>query len=493
MPELFPRRAVLALLMLLLIPGMTTLAACDGDDDDGAGPQAPSTATATGEATEPPEEGGDGGGPQLFDDALTLETIEGLDSPTQIVFLEGNDALVAEKNGRIVRVTDGEVQDEPVLELAANYADERGVLGLTLHPDFASNSYVYVYWTWTGQGGVPDGFGGEPSDNIEQVPANGNRIDRFVWDGERLTWDREIAALPSKITDLTLDRRRGNHNGGVLRFGPDGKLYAVIGDQNVRGHLTNVGDGAPIEETGIAAAVLRLNDDGSVPDDNPFAAQGGDLAKVFAYGIRNSFGFDFESRTGALWIEINGQAAYDTIVRLAAGANAGWIQIMGPPERFDDYKALEIDTDRQLDEPSFPPEELASSADEALARLHLYPGAQYAAPQFSWRYAVAPAGFHFVRGAELGDAYEGSLLVGDVNTGSIWHLRMGADGALELGGGLADGVNDNEPDTPVGEMQGHLFGSGFFVATDIETAPDGCVWITSIANGAAYRICRTQP
>jgi glucose/arabinose dehydrogenase len=424
----------------------------------------------------------------MTDETLQVETIEGLNSPTQVVFLGANDLLVSEKNGRIVRVTDGSVVG-PVLELAANYADERGVLGLTLHPQFAENRFVYIYWTWTGEGAVPEGLLGASSEDIELVLENGNRIDRFVWDGEQLTFDRNIIELPSKITDLTLDRRRGNHNGGVIAFGPDGKLYAVNGDHNVRGALTNVADGPSIEESGLVGVVIRLNDDGSVPEDNPFIGEGGDAAKIFAYGIRNSFGFDFHA-SGQFWMEVNGQASYDQISRLTAGANAGWIQLLGPPERFDDYKALEIDTDRKLDNPSFPPENLAASSEEALSRLVLLPGAEYQEPAFAWRKALAPAGFHFMEGTALGDEYEGDLLVGDVNTGTLWHFDVATDGmSLILEGPLADGVNDNGDDL-VGEMTDNIFGEGFLVATDIETGPDGSLWVTSIAGSAIYHITK---
>src|SRR5690606_31246923 len=138
--------------------------------------------------------------------------------------------------------TGGEVQQQPVLELAANYADERGVLGLTLHPDFETNNWVYVYWTWSGEGSVPDGLLGEATEDLEAVPDFGNRVDRFLWDGQTLTFDTNIIELPPRITDLTLDRRRGNHNAGVIDFGPDGKLYVAIGDQNVRSRLQNVAD-----------------------------------------------------------------------------------------------------------------------------------------------------------------------------------------------------------------------------------------------------------
>jgi hypothetical protein len=148
------------------------------------------------------------------------------------------------------------------------------------HPAFDSNHFVYVYWTWSGQGGDPAGLLGAATDDIERVPALGNRVDRFLWDGSKLAFDRNIVRLPSKTTDLTLGRPRGNHDAGVIKFGPDGKLYVAIGDQNVRGQLQNVEDGpglrAPEDLVGV---VLRRNDDGTTPGDNPFVSTGPDAAQ----------------------------------------------------------------------------------------------------------------------------------------------------------------------------------------------------------------------
>lgn len=470
--------------------------ACDDASDDGDGAPVP---TVSSQAT--PGAGGSGtaeaGGPSLTDPALTVRTIEGLDSPTQMAFLGPDDLLVTEKaTGKVVRVQNGTVTGD-VVQLKANFADERGVLGIAMHPDFTQNNYVYIYWTWTGEGEEPDGLFGEPSDDIEAVPDLGNRVDRFTWDGERLSFDQNIIALPSRITDLTMDRRRGNHNAGVIKFGPDGKLYIVNGDQNDRGPLQNVADGelrgADAENGTLAGVVLRLNDDGTTPTDNPFAGQAErpEWEKIWVYGVRNSFGFDWDPRSGNFWLQANGQASYDQIGMYEGGDNVGWVQLMGPPERFDEYKALEIDTERLLDSPEFPPDRLAASAEEAQSRLVLLPGATYRAPLFSWKYAVAPTALEFIEGDALGADYAGAFLVGDVNTGTLYLFRVAEDGAsLVLEDGLADGVNDNTDDDPIGELADSVFGEGFLVATDIKSGPDGSIWISSIAGGAIYQITR---
>jgi glucose/arabinose dehydrogenase len=470
--------ATAALLGASLLPAF----AC-GDDDDASKP-----ARSPGAGGGEPQEGA---APALADEDLRIEAIEGFNSPTQIAFIGDDEALVAEKaTGKIVHLRGRDLAGVAA-QLATNGADERGVLGLTLHPEFTTNRYVYVYWTWRG-GEEPGGLFGEPTQDIEQVPPLGNRVDRFAWDGATLTFDRNIIRLPSRTTDLTLDRRRGNHNAGVIAFGPDGKLYVAIGDQNDRGPLQNVVDGE--QRSGIdslAGVVLRLNDDGTTPFDNPFAGRADDRAweAIFVYGLRNTYGFDWDPANGSFWLQINGQASYDGLGRYQGGDNAGWIQIMGPPERFADYKQRESDAERQLDSPAFPPSRLADDALTALSRLFALPGSNYRAPLLSWQRAIAPAAIQFVEGDALGD-YGGDLLLGDVNTGTIYRFELTEDRAdLVLEGGLADRVNDNVEDA-IGELEANVFGSGFTVATDIEQAPDGSIWIASMADGALYRISR---
>jgi len=497
--RLLPR---LALVAALVLAATFTLIACD-DDDDGndngesetpaatsegglAGGGEAGTPTVEAEPTEPPPAG-------LTDSNLQMEEITGVTQPTQMIFLAPNDILVAEKTGNIVRVTDGQVAG-PVAELAANYHDERGVLGITKHPDFEQNNYVYVYWTWTGVGDVPDGLFGEASDDPRLVAGYGNRVDRFVWDGQRLNFDRNIAELPALTTTVTTNTVRGNHNAGVIKFGPDGKLYVVIGDQNFRGDLTNVEEGPDIDESGLLGVVLRLNDDGSVPQDNPFVAEGELASKIFMYGIRNSFGFDFDPQEGNFWLQTNGQASYDEIGMYDAGDNSGWIQLRGPNDRFDDYKSLELDTERLLDNPSFPPSRLAENAEEAQSRLVMLPGAEYKEPLFAWRFAVAPTDVEFIEGTALGADYDGNMLVGDVNTGTIYRFRLTDDRTdFVLDGGLDDRVNDNTEEDPIGELsEDYIFARGIMVATDIETSPDGSLWISSLAENALYHITAAQ-
>jgi glucose/arabinose dehydrogenase len=272
-----------------------------------------------------------------------------------MAFLGNNDLLVLEKaSGHVKRVVDGVIQPLPALDLPVNSASERGLLGIALHPAFPANPGVYLFWT--------EGSTGADSSALEEVPLLGNRVDRFIWNGATLTLDHNLIQLRAFQADMD-QPLRGNHDGGILRFGPDGKLYIYMGDNGRRGQMQNLPDGPgpsgnqPDDQFGgpepddahLTGVILRLNDDGSTPLDNPFvlagATRGGEaganLQKVFAYGIRNGFGMAFDPFSGRLWEAQNGDDTFTELNLVEPGANLGWVQIMGPLSRLHEYKAIE--------------------------------------------------------------------------------------------------------------------------------------------------------
>lgn len=448
--------------------------------------------------------------PTMLVDGLKVRTAaSGLVTPVSMAFIGNNDMLVLEKNtGKVRRVTAGVVQDEAVLDLAVNSGSERGLLGIALHPEFPAKPYAYLYWT--------ESTTGADSNVLSEVSLLGNRVDRFVWNGSTLTFDRNLIKLRAYQADDG-QPPRGNHDGGVIRFGPDGKLYIIVGDVGRRGQMQNLrdgpfGQGVPDDQFGgpvpdnahLAGVILRLNDDGSTPEDNPFfaagAAIGGEaganIQKIFAYGIRNSFGMSFDPRSGNLWTQENGDDAFDELNLVRPGMNGGWIQIMGPVSRIRQFKRIEVASSNSLQQIRWPPTNIADSPTEARSRLFALPDSRYSDPEFSWKYAVAPAGIGFVKGAGLGRKYRGDLFVGAATTnlkgGYLFHFNLTRKrNAVAVNDTrLKDRVADNRAKYDLTQSESILIGRGFGVGTDIQTGPNGNLYVVSPTKGAIYEIRR---
>jgi glucose/arabinose dehydrogenase len=242
------------------------------------------------------------------------------------------------------------------------------------------------------------------------------------------------------------------------------------------------------DDAHYAGVIARLNDDGTIPEDNPFfavgAAIGGEVGRniqrTFVYGIRNSFGMAFDSRSGQLWYQENGEDAFDELNLAEPGQNSGWIQIIGPVERVAQYKEIETTSLHHEEFPNlqqlrWPPSRIADSPAEALARLFTLPGSHYSDPEFSWKYVLAPAAIGFVAGRALGPQFSGDLFVGmsvpEPLGGLLFHFnltgnrrKIGVDDPR-----LEDRVADNLTFHDMTESESLLIGTDFGVVTDIET------------------------
>ena len=376
----------------------------------------------------------------LNDPALQLrEVVSGLNQPTAMAFIGKGDILVLQKgDGRVRRVINGVLQPDPVLDVAVDNSSERGLLGIAIHPNFPTSAFVYLYYTESSTGSDTSG---------SPVPV-GNRVYRYTWNGSTLVGPQLILDLP--VTPGP------NHDGGTMIFGPDGKLYVVIGELNRNGQLQNFSGAAAPDDTGV---IFRINDDGSAPSDNPFFNQGGNLAKYFAYGIRNSFGLAFDSVTGKLWDTENGPANYDEINLVDPGFNSGWMRIMGPSSR-----------------------DAQGTSD-----LVIFSGSHYADPKFSWFSTVAPTAIVFTNAATLGVDYQDSVVIGDINNGNLYRFRLNLarDGFLFTNPNLGDLVADNNT-----ELQEVILGTGFSGITDLKIGPDGLLYVLSFSLGKIFVVSR---
>lgn len=373
---------------------------------------------------------------------------------------------------------------------------------------------------------------GADSGNIVAVPLLGNRVDRFVWTGSALVFDRNLLMLRSFQHDAAPEPEgqndaaqpaRGNHDGGVLAFGPDGKLYVGVGDTGRRGQMQNLPlgptpptaddqfGGPAADNAHLSGVILRVNDDGSTPADNPFftvGAQvggeaGANIQRVFAYGLRNTFGIAVDPVSGNLWDQQNADDAFDELNRVERGMNGGWIQIMGPVSRIAQFKQIELTlppsgglAGAQLQQIRWPATNIADTPQQALSRLFMLPGSRYSDPEFSWKFAVPPAGIGFLSSRALGPQYANDLFAGAATplTEGGYLFRFNLTGNRQQiavdDPRLEDRVADNTAKNDITESESLLFGSDFGVGTDIETGPNGNLYVVSLTNGAIYEIFR---
>ena len=363
--------------------------------------------------------------------------VSGLNSPTTMAILGPGDYLVNEKTtGRVQHVVSGVIQPVPALDLPVNWSSERGLLGIALHPDFPVTPWVYIYYTRSSTSG--------DTSNSSQVIDN--RIVRYTWNGSTLSAPVDIVHLP--VTPGP------NHNGGVLLFGPDRKLYAVIGELNRNGQLQNYPAGPAPDTTGV---IMRMNEDGTAPPDNPFAGQAR-MGLIFAYGVRNSFGMTFDPLTNTLWETEAGPNDYDEVNHVLPGANGGWEQIVGPDSR----------------------------SPGSVASLWMAPGAFYHDPIFSWAQVVTPTPILFLHTDRYGTTRRDKCIVGDNNFGRMYLFTLAAsrDSFVFTDPLLFDRVADDNS----GEVASILFGQGFGALTDFDLDADGVVHMVDLTGGTIWRL-----
>lgn len=394
------------------------------------------------------------GNPVINDSQLKVQTVfKGLQLPTTMAFLGPNDILVLEKaKGTVDRIVNGNLLAKPLLKVNVVSEVERGMLGIAISKNKNDNdhTYVFLYFTEKMSNSGDSGNSGNISKTVNNAETNGqslaaNRLYRYEFVNGMLLNPKLLLDLPATPGP--------RHNAGAIIIGPDNNLYVPIGDvDGHNGQAQNVGDGGPPDGTG---GILRITQDGK-PVGDGIIGENSPANKYFAYGIRNSFGLDFDPVSGKLWDTENGPSYGDEVNLVEPGFNSGWLQVQGKatPD-FDHSKLVNFDGK-----------------------------GKYRDPEFTWFNTVGPTKILFLNSIKLGKQYQNDIFVSNIHNGSIYHFKLNEDRThLALKGPLADKVADTEIET-----KGITFGSNFGGISDMAVGPDGYLYVVSLGRGIIYRI-----
>jgi aldose sugar dehydrogenase len=390
------------------------------------------------------------GKPKLFDSNLKIATIaEGLSTPTTMAFVGPGDILVLEKDtGMVKRIVNGTVLAKPVLDVNVANSIERCMCGIAVSKD-SSSTYVFIYYTEI------DGKDGD--DKAGKQPI-GNRVYRYELSGDVLTNPLLLMDLPASPGP--------RHNGGDIIIGPDNNLYVSIGDVDgsFKGSATetkvqNYEDG--VDPDG-RAGILRITQEGQPTDG--ILGDSIPLRIYYAYGIRNSFGMDFDPLSGNLWNTENGPGNGDEINLVLPGFNSGWQQVQGLAALEDSFSESDL--------------------------LDFDGKGHYSDPELVWANTAGPTAVKFLESTELGTTYENDMFVGDVHNGRIYHFDLSPDRKdLILPQALSLRVIE-KPSSP--GVSSIVFGEGFGGITDLEMGPDGNLYVVSIGLGSIFQISQAS-
>jgi aldose sugar dehydrogenase len=372
------------------------------------------------------------GEPTIKDLNLKVETVAtGLALPTTMAFIGPNDILVLEKNkGTVQRIVNGQMLAEPLLRVNVSSEVERGMLGIATSQDNQTGkSNVFLYYT--------------ESEGEEPVAS---RLYRYELTNEKLVSPVLLLDLPAVPGP--------RHNAGNIMIGPDNNLYVSVGDLD--GHITSSQNVKGASGLDGSSAILKITQDGQAVGQG-MLGESRISKKYYAYGLRNSFGMDFDPVTGKLWDTENGASYGDEINFIEPGFNSGWLQVQGmAPDNFN------------------------------IEDLENFQGkGNYSDPEFVWTDTVGPTAIKFFGSDRLGNQYKNDIFVSDITQGNIYHFDLiGNRTNLILDGLLADKMSNNTT-----ENQDIIFGEGFGGISDLEVGSyDGYLYVVSLGHGNIYRI-----
>jgi glucose/arabinose dehydrogenase len=402
----------------------------------------------------------------LSDPTLKIELVaSGLDFPTTMAFLGPDDFLILEKNtGNVKRFVNGTLVEKPLLHVVSSIKDERGLLGIAISekdkndyknvltvPNKDVTHNVFLYYI-------------ECKDVLKNIGCE-NSVYRYDLDNKNnvLINPKFLVGVPS-FPDPS-------HIGGIIDIGPDENLYVTVGNfQNTiptkiyKTKTQNYADGEPVDGR---AGILRLTQDGyPVLNANGTGILGNKypLNAYYAYGIRNSFGIDFDPVTGKLWDTENGPQFGDEINMVESGFNSGSDRVYGIWEADEFGDMLKNKNGESVPVGNNPP-----NLVDFKGKGH------YSPPEFIWGKTIAPTALLFLDSDKLGSKYQNDMFVGSADGGRVFHFDLNEKrDRLVLKGNLTDKIAIDKT-----EFADILFAEGFIIITDMKQGPDGYPYIVS--------------
>ena len=342
-------------------------------------------------------------GPVIDDPNLKTEVMyRGDKFPSTMAFLGPNDILLLQKdNGTVERIINGNKLSSPLLHLNVSAEAERGMLGIAIAKHNNGPTYVFLYYTKAGSGSSPS-------------PAN--VLYRYQLVNDELIDPKLLLSFPAGSAPI--------HNGGKLIIGPDNNVYVTVGDMEGYSEAyssTKAQNFRNGPEPDGRAGILRVTQDGK-PVGNGILGDKFPLNLYYAYGIRNSFGIDFDPVSGKLWDTENGPNFGDEINLVEPGFNSGWQAVQGiwkPAGGLPGDIALF-------------PDDLVDFGGKG----------KYRAPEFTWQETVGITAIKFLNSTKLGEKYKNHMFVGDFNNGILYHFQLNKQrNGLILSGALADKID----------------------------------------------------
>jgi glucose/arabinose dehydrogenase len=379
---------------------------------------------------------------------------KGLNS-SNIAFLGPNDILVLNGNkGKVYRILNGQMLEEPIIDLNSFHQD--GLIGIATVKNQNGPPYVFLYLNE-----APAKYGNDVNNKKEARKVNrilgydqeGDRLYRYKLVGNKLVEPKVLieikAPRPSNYLGVM-------HHGGEVLIGPDSAVYVGTGDlegekYDVKTKAQNYNDGN--DDPDGRAGILRVTQDGK-PVGKGILGNTYPLNLYYAYGIRNSFGMDFDPVTGNMWITENGPNYGDEINLAEPGFNSGADILYGMSTEYDKLQNL----------------------------VNFEGKGKYSEPEFVWTHTVCPTALKFFNSDKFGKEYENDMFVADFSKGNIYHFDLNEKRTELI---LPGPLNDKVADKPA-ELKDIIFAKGFGRITDLQVGPDGYLYVLS--SGKIFRI-----